>query len=106
MPFEIIRNNIVNMDVDVIVNTANPEPQVGSGTDAAIHAAAGEKLLQARKKIGPLSPGCAAITPGYNLKAKYVIHTVGPVWQGGSGEEVRLLRRCYRNALTLAEEFP
>ena len=105
MPFEIIRNDIVHMDVDAIVNTANPNPVIGSGTDSAIHAAAGEKLLAARRKIGPLEPGCAVITPGYNLKARYVIHTVGPVWQGGGQGEAQLLGRCYRNALTLAAEF-
>ena len=83
MPFEIVRNDIVNMQVDAIVNTANPKPVIGSGTDAAIHAKAGPALLEARKGIGPIRSGDSAITPAFDLDAKYVIHTVGPVWRGG-----------------------
>ena len=74
MPFEIVRNDIVNMQVDAIVNNANPRPVVGSGTDTAIHAKAGPQLLAARKQIGNISAGCSAITPAYGLDAKYVIH--------------------------------
>ena len=104
MPFEVVRNDIVNMRVDAIVNTANPRPIVGAGTDAAIHAAAGPELLEARKRIGPILVGNAAITKAYELNADYVIHTVGPVWRGGLfGEETRL-RRCYDAALQLALE--
>lgn len=102
MPFEIVRNDIVNMQVDVIVNTANPHPVIGAGTDAAIHAKAGPKLLKARQKIGNISVGCAEITRGYDLDAKYVIHTVGPVWQDGKHGEEHLLRQCYDASLTLA----
>ena len=105
MPFEIVRNDITRVRADAIVNTANPDPVIGAGTDAAIHRAAGKQLLEARKKIGTIDPGCAAITPAYRLPARYVIHTVGPVWQGGNSGEQELLRRCYRNALDLAMEF-
>ena len=104
MPFEIVRNDIANMRVDAIVNTANPRPVIGWGTDSRIHEAAGPGLLKARQKIGPIAPGSAAVTRAFNLRAKYVIHTVGPVWEGGSyGEEI-LLRNCYDHALKLALE--
>ena len=102
MPFVIVRNDIVNMRVDAIVNTANPRPAVGSGTDSAIHAKAGPELLEARQKIGNIKVGCAAITPGFGLDADYVIHTVGPVWHGGMFGETRQLRACYDSALQLA----
>lgn len=102
MPFEIVRNNIVNMQVDAIVNTANPKPVVGAGTDAAIHEAAGPKLMEERKKIGSISPGDAALTKACQLPAKYVIHVVGPVWTDGSRGEADILAACYRNALALA----
>ena len=83
MPFEIVRNDITQMRVDAIVNTANPKPVIGSGVDAGIHQAAGPELLAAREKIGRIGVGEAAVTPGFGLNAKYVIHTVGPVWRGG-----------------------
>ena len=102
MPFEIVRNDITNMCVDAIVNTANPRPVIGLGTDSQIHEKAGRKLLIARQKIGSINVGSAAITPAYNLHAKYVIHTVGPVWDGGSYGEEMLLRSCYDNSLKLA----
>ena len=102
MPFEIVRNDITNMQVDAIVNTANPRPVIGSGTDTAIHKKAGPELLQARRCIGRIEPGHAAITPAYALDAKYVIHTVGPVWLDGAHNEAQLLRNCYENALHLA----
>ena len=102
MPFEIVRNDISNMRVDAIVNTANPKPVVGSGTDTTIHKKAGPDLLAARQKIGSIDVGCAAITPAFNLQANYVIHTVGPVWDGGSYGEEALLRNCYGNSLKLA----
>ena len=105
MPFEIVRNDITQMTVDAIVNTANPQPIVGAGTDAMIHEKAGPKLLEARRRIGRIAVGHAAVTPAYQLDAKYVIHTVGPYWAGGSfGEEV-LLRSCYDRALKLALEY-
>lgn len=102
MPFEIIRNDITNMRVDAIVNTANPQPVIGSGVDAAIHAKAGPKLLAARKKIGPMESGQAYVTPGFMLSCQYVIHTVGPVWMGGTAGEADALRRCYANSLQQA----
>ena len=102
MPFEIVRNDITKMRVDAIVNSANPKPIVGLGTDSSIHEAAGPELLAARQKIGNIAPGMAAITPAFCLDATYVIHTVGPVWDGGSYGEEQLLRNCYDNSLKLA----
>ena len=102
MPFEIIRNDIILMQCDAIVNTANPQPIIGGSSDGRIHAAAGPELLEARKKVGPMSVGEAAITPAFELGAKYVIHTVGPWWQGGAAGEEQLLEGCYRNCLELA----
>lgn len=104
MPFEIVRNDIVNMQVDAVVNTANPNPVIGSGVDSGIHKKAGHELLVARQKIGCIDFGDAAITPGYDLDARYVIHTVGPVWEDGSHREEQILSSCYRNSLTLAKE--
>ncbi|MBR3752430.1 MAG: macro domain-containing protein [Ruminiclostridium sp.] len=104
MPFEIVRNDIVNMQVDAIVNTANPAPVIGYGCDAGIHKAAGPKLLTAREKIGAIGVGQAAVTKGYGLPADYVIHAVGPVWQGGTHNEEALLRQCYDSALEAARK--
>ena len=104
MPFSIVRNDITLMSVDAIVNSANPNAVIGGGVDWAIHKAAGASLIEARKKIGPIATGSARITPGYNLKAKYVIHTVGPVWQGGDKSEEQLLALAYTNSLKLAVE--
>ena len=104
MPFEIVRNDITNMQVDAIVNSANPRPVIGLGTDSSIHDKAGPELLAARQIIGPIAPGQAAITPAFRLHAKYVIHTVGPVWEGGHYGEEQILRHCYENSLKLALE--
>ena len=104
MPFEIVRNDIVNMRVDAIVNTANPKPVIGYGVDAGIHKKAGAKLIEERKKLGNIGVGEAVITPAFELDATYVIHTVGPIWQGGAFQEEKLLRQCYDNALQLALE--
>lgn len=104
MPFEIVRNDIVNMQVDAIVNTANPKPIIGYGVDAGIHKKAGEKLLEERQKIGSIGVGEAAITSGFDLDAAYVIHTVGPIWQGGKNNEETLLKKCYEHSLKLALE--
>lgn len=90
MSFEIVRNDIVNMQVDAVVNTANPNPVIGSGVDRGIHKKAGHELLEARKKIGPIDFGDVAITPGFELDAKYVIHTVGPVWKDGKHHEEKI----------------
>ena len=92
------------MAVDAIVNTANPKPVIGAGTDSAIHQAAGPSLLIARQAIGRIDVGCAEITPAFGLQAKYVIHTVGPVWDGGGYGEEELLCNCYANSLKLAVE--
>ena len=102
MPFSIVRNDITAMTVDAIVNTANPLPVVGLGVDSAIHQKAGPNLLAARKRIGKIERGCAAITRAYYLHARYVIHTVGPVWVDGTQNEEALLQKCYENALDLA----
>ncbi len=104
MPFEIVRNDIVNMQVDAIVNTANPKPIVGYGCDAGIHAKAGPQLLAARKEIGPIGVGEVALTPGFDLDAKFVLHAVGPVWTGGQYNEEKHLRQCYDRSLELALE--
>ena len=102
MPFEIVRNDITNMRVDAIVNTANPKPVIGLGTDSMIHKKAGPHLLEARQDIGCIDVGSAAVTPAFDLHAKYVIHTVGPVWEDGNYGEEQLLRSCYDNSLSLA----
>lgn len=102
MPFEIVRNDITNMRVDAIVNTANPRPVIGSGVDAAVHAKAGPLMLAARKVIGTMNTGEACVTPGFKLPCKHVIHTVGPVWYDGSHGEAYLLRQCYEHSLKLA----
>lgn len=102
MPFEIVRNDITNMRVDAIVNTANPRPVIGSGVDAAIHTKAGPLLLMARRVIGTMNTGEACVTPGFKLPCKHVIHTVGPVWEDGGHGEAYLLRQCYEHSLKLA----
>ena len=84
MPFTIIRNDITKVAADAIVNTANPRPVIGGGTDSAIYQAAGkDPLLEERRKIGEIARGDAACTPAFGLNAKYIIHTVGPVWIDG-----------------------
>ncbi len=105
MPFEIVRNDITNMHVDALVNTANPRPVIGAGTDSRIHEVAGPKLLKARQRIGAIDAGQVAITPAYKLNAKYVIHTVGPVWIDGKHNEEELLRSCYEKSLQLALQY-
>ena len=104
MPFEIVRNDITNMEVDAIVNAANPRPIIGYGVDSGVHKKAGDQLLVARKKIGDIAFGEAAITPAFNLSAKYVIHAVSPIWQDGKKNEAQLLENCYVNSLQLALE--
>ena len=104
MPFEIVRNDIVNMKVDAIVNTANPKPIIGDGTDRAIHCKAGERLLLARKEIGDIAVGTSKITPAFDLNARYVIHTAGPIWKDGKSGEEALLASCFKNSLRLAKE--
>ena len=104
MPFEIVRNDIVNMKVDAIVNTANPRPIIGAGTDKAVHDKAGARLLLARKEIGNIAVGEAAITPAFDFDANYVIHTAGPIWKDGRSGEEELLASCFRNSLGIAKK--
>lgn len=104
MPFEIVRNDIVNMKVDAIVNTANPRPIIGAGTDKAVHDKAGARLLLARKEIGNIAVGEAAITPAFDLDVNYVIHTAGPIWKDGRYGEEDLLASCFRNSLGIAKK--
>ena len=105
MPFSLVRNDIVNMRVDAIVNAANSSLAPGGGVCGAIFAAAGRTALEkACRAIGHCDVGSAVITPGFNLPARYVIHAVGPVWQGGTRGEAALLQSCYTRALHLAQE--
>lgn len=105
MPLQIVRNNIVHMDVDAVVNAANSRLRMGSGVCGAIFDAAGPFELQhACDAIGHCPTGSAVITPGFRLKAKYVIHAVGPVWQGGAYNEETLLRSAYTESLKRARE--
>lgn len=103
MPFLIVRNDITEMKVDAIVNTANALPIVGSGIDKAVYEKAGwQKLLEARKAIGKIEVGKVAVTPAFDLEAKYIIHAVSPKWQGGACGEAELLAECYCNILKTA----
>lgn len=103
MPFKIVRNDITKMQVDVIVNTENKEPIYSTGTDSAVYMAAGEKeLLAERKKIGRMVEGEVAVTPGFYLPAKYIIHTVSPCYINGISGEEEKLRGCYTKSLHLA----
>lgn len=106
MSFKIVRNDITHVKADVIVNTANPKPIYASGTDLAVYQAAGaDELLAERKKIGCIEQGDIAVTGAYALNAKYIIHTVGPVWVDGMHKEFETLERCYAKSLQKALEL-
>ena len=103
---EIVQADITTLDVDAIVNAANSSLLGGGGVDGAIHRAAGPELVRASAALAPCPTGDAVITPGFGLRARYVIHAVGPIWHGGDRDEIALLARAYHRAFALARDNP
>jgi O-acetyl-ADP-ribose deacetylase (regulator of RNase III) len=103
---EVVQADITKLDVDAIVNAANSSLAGGGGVDGAIHRAAGPELARAATRFAPCPPGHAVLTPGFRLRAAYVIHTVGPVWRGGNDGEPEVLRQAYEGSLRLARDEP
>ena len=101
---EVMVADITTLEVDAIVNAANRALAGGGGVDGAIHRAAGRELVKASRALGPIETGRAVITPGFNLRAKYVIHAVGPIWSGGDDREPELLERAYEESFARARE--
>jgi O-acetyl-ADP-ribose deacetylase len=103
---ELVQADITTLDVDAIVNAANSSLAGGGGVDGAIHRAAGPELAKAATRLAPCPPGHAVLTPGFRLRARYVIHTVGPIWAGGTAGEPDVLRAAYESSFEVARSAP